>query len=45
MASANDRSRAPAWLRGLVALVLAVLAGSLAYAAQIALANLSRIGV
>jgi hypothetical protein len=36
---------APAWLRALGALVLAVLCGSLVYAAAQALANLGRIGV
>jgi hypothetical protein len=44
-ASAGNRPQAPVWLRGVVVLVLAVLAGSLVYAALIALANLSRIGV
>ena len=38
-------TRSPAWLRVLGACVLAVLAGSLVYAAVIALSNLSRIGV
>jgi hypothetical protein len=45
MVSGTGQPEAPAWLRVLGACVLAVLAGSLVYAATIGLMNLSRIGV
>jgi hypothetical protein len=45
MTSEPGRPGAPAWLRVLGGCVLAVMAGSLVYAAAIALVNLPRIGV
>jgi hypothetical protein len=45
MLSRTTRKGTPLWPRALGAFALAVLAGSLLYAAAIALVNLSRIGV
>lgn len=41
----SARAASPVWLRALAGALLALLAGSLAYTAAIAVANLSRIGV
>ena len=41
----NSKRHTPVWLLALGGAVLAALAGSLVYAATIALINLSRIGV